>query len=94
MSYSIVTRCELFAGRDTSETGIRKLLAPLQEIPIDRAIAERAGRLRRVSGLGTPDALIAAAALERGLELVTRNRRHFEGVPGLQWRDPASVARP
>lgn len=93
ISYSIVTRCELFAGRDASESGIRELLAPFQEIAIDRAIAERAGRLRRVSGLGTPDALIAAAALERGLELVTRNRKDFESVPGLRWRDPASLTR-
>lgn len=88
-----MTRCELFAGRDASESGIRELLAPFQEIAIDRAIAERAGRLRRVSGLGTPDALIAATALERGLELVTRNRKDFESVPGLRWRDPASLTR-
>lgn len=90
-AYSLVTRCELFAGREQEEEAVRVLLTPLREIPIDRAIAERAGRLRRGSSLLTPDALIAATALEHGLELVTRNRRDFESVPGLRLRDPASL---
>lgn len=89
-SYSLVTRCELFAGREREEEAVRMLLTSLREIPIDRAIAERAGRLRRGSPLLTPDALIAATAIEHGLELVTRNRHDFEGIPGLRVRDPAS----
>jgi predicted nucleic acid-binding protein len=51
-------------------------------------VAERAGRIRRETGLRLPDALIAATALERGLTLTTRNRRHFEAVPGLGVRAP------
>jgi predicted nucleic acid-binding protein len=34
------------------------------------------------------DALIAAAALERGLRLVTRNTRDFSKVRGLRIRQP------
>ena len=32
------------------------------------------------------DALIAATALQHGLSLATRNRRHFEPVRGLRLR--------
>lgn len=87
--YSVITRCELFAGAEQDEPAVHALLAPHTEVGVERGVAERAGRLRRISGLSTPDALIAATALERDLVLVTRNRRHFERVPGLRLRDPA-----
>jgi predicted nucleic acid-binding protein len=90
-AYSLITRCELFAGREQEADAVRALLTSLREIPIDRTIAERAGRLRRGSALRTPDALIAATAIEHGLELVTRNRRDFKDIPGLQLRDPTSL---
>jgi Predicted nucleic acid-binding protein, contains PIN domain len=82
--YSTVTRSELFAGHGAEERRITRLLEPFTELPVDRAVAERAGRLRRESGIRAADALIAATALERGLELATRNRRGFEAVTGLQ----------
>jgi predicted nucleic acid-binding protein len=84
--YSVVTRCELFAGRETEEETIQVLLAPFEEVPLDRPIAERAGRLRRAGGLRTPDALIAATALEHQLVLVTRNTRDFRPARGLTLR--------
>lgn len=88
LHYSVVTRCELFAGQGTQEETIRALLAPFEEIPIDRTIAERAGRIRRAGGLRTPDALIAATAAEHGLMLVTRNVRDFMGVREVTIREP------
>ncbi len=91
-AYSVLTRCELFAGRSTDEKRVRRLLAGFVEIPMDRAVAERAGRLRRESAIATPDAIVAATALEHGLVLVTRNKRDFVAVPGLRWRDPAVLA--
>ena len=84
--YSVVTRCELFAGLKTEEEAVRRLLDPFEEIPVDRPVAERAGRLRRAGGLRTPDALIAATALERKLVLVTRNTRDFRPARGLKIR--------
>lgn len=87
-AYSVVTRCELFAGRGSDETTVRQLLEPFREIPVDRTIAERAGRIRRQAGVRTPDALIAASALNNRLTLLTRNVRDFEGVPGLKIRSP------
>ena len=75
-----------------NEAGARAFLEVLGEIAVDRAIAERAGRLRRGSRIRTPDALIAATALEHGLSLVTRNRRDFENVHGLHVLDLADLA--
>ena len=85
-AYSVITRCELYAGRSTDERRVQRLLAPFREIPVDRAIAERAGRLRRILAIRTPDALIAATAIEHGLVLVTRNRRDFERIEGIRMR--------
>jgi predicted nucleic acid-binding protein len=88
LKISIVTRCELFAGRNVDEAALRRTLHVLNEVPVDRAIAEAAGRIRRTSGIPVPDALIAATALDQELELMTRNRRHFERVPDLILRPP------
>lgn len=85
LHYSVITRTELCAGTTGTDLATR-LLAPLREIPVDRAIAERAGRIRRESGLRMPDALIAATALERTLRLATRNQKDFEPVRGLRLR--------
>lgn len=84
VAYSVVTRCELFAGAGTDETKVRRLLEELEELQVDRSVAEGAGRLRRETGIRTPDALIAATALTHELPLLTRNRRDFERVPGLE----------
>lgn len=86
--YSVVTRCELFAGREVEEETVQHLLAPFEEIAVERGVAERAGRLRRAGGLRTPHALIAATALERELVLVTRSTRYFQSLRGLRVRNP------
>lgn len=83
--YSVITRAELFAGNSASDL-FAQLLAPFREIDVDRAIAERAGRIRREAGIRVPDALIAATALERDLDLASRNSRDFEHVRGLRLR--------
>jgi len=85
LHYSVVTRAELVAGT-TATAHVHELLAPFREIPVDRAVAERAGRIRRESGIRLPDALIAATAIEHGLALVTRNRRDFAAVRQVRFR--------
>jgi predicted nucleic acid-binding protein len=84
--YSVVTRAELFAGNTATDL-INVLLAPFRELAIGRAVAERAGRIRRESGARLPDALIAATAIEHKLSLFTRNRSDFERIPGLRIRE-------
>jgi len=85
LHYSVITRAELLAGATGTDLAAR-LLAPFRELPVDRAVAERAGRIRREAGLRLPDALLAATALEHGLGLATRNRRDFAAVRGLRLR--------
>ena len=85
LHYSVITRAELFAG-NTATNLAAQLLAPFREITVDRAIAERAGRVARECGVRLPDAVIAATALEHGLGLVTRNVKHFNIVRGLRLR--------
>jgi predicted nucleic acid-binding protein len=89
VSYSVVTRCELFAGSHVDEEGVRVLLAPFRELVVDRRIAERAGRIRRETGTRIADALIAATALEHELTVVTRNLRDFDRIAQLRLHLPA-----
>jgi predicted nucleic acid-binding protein len=85
LHYSVITRAELLAGNTATDL-VQRLLAPFRELRVDRAVAERAGRIRRESGLRLPDALIAATAVEHRLGVATRNRRDFERVRGLRFR--------
>lgn len=67
-----------------------------QTIPVDREIAEFSGRLRALaSAQGRPasvvDAVIAAAAMSRGLRLATRNTRDFEAF-GIALVNPWDAA--
>ena len=81
--YSVITRAELLAGA-TAEGLVHTLLSPFRGIEVDRDIAERAGGIRRQTGVRLPDALIAATALVAGLALATRKRRDFARVKGLR----------
>jgi toxin FitB len=87
-SVSVVTRTELFAGREREEPAVEALLGRLSEIDVTPDIARRAGRIRRSTGLDIPDAIIAATALKLDMTVMTRNRRHFERVSGLTLRVP------
>jgi len=87
LHYSVITRAELFAGPSSSAL-VSTMLAPLREIGVNREIAERAGRIRRETGIRLPNALIAATAVERRLRLATRNARDFDRVAGLRMLAP------
>ena len=91
--YSVITRCELLSG-DVGSALVQRLLDPFRELAVDREVAEWAGRIRRETGIATPDALIAATAIEHELTLVTRNRKHFEPVKQLRMRDPSASSTP
>lgn len=85
-----VTAFELWAGARSQrqQRAVRRILAPLDVLPLGRSAAETAGEVRRTLdaaglGIGMADSLIAGICLaSRGI-LLTRNQRHFERVPGL-----------
>jgi len=85
LAYSVITRAELLAEAADVEPSVRRLLAGMEELVVDRRIADRAGMLRRdVPGLRLPDALIAASALVHSVALHTKNTRDFAHVPDLR----------
>ena len=85
LHYSVITRAELYAGTAATNV-VAVLLGSLRELPVDRTVAEGAGRIRRETGLRLPDSLIAATAIAHDLQLATRNRRDFDRVRGLRLR--------
>jgi toxin FitB len=85
LGYSVITRAELLAGAPQHDPAIRRLLAGMDELVVDRRVADRAGALRR-AGLRMPDALIAATAIVHNLTVVTRNTADFRKAPGLRLR--------
>jgi toxin FitB len=85
---SSITRAELFAAQRGDERRVGRLLGALVELPVDRAVAERGGRIQRAFGARLPNALVAATAIEHGLALLTRNTRDFEMIKGLRLRQP------
>jgi predicted nucleic acid-binding protein len=87
---SIITAHELIVGaRDKRDlAGIDSLISMYSGKHIDAAIGLLAYDLlkkyAKSDGLRTFDSLIAATALERGLRLASRNRKHFAMIDGLQ----------
>lgn len=55
---------------------------------VTESVLRRADEVRREHRLKLGDAIIAATALEHGLELVTRNEVDFKRIPGLIITNP------
>jgi tRNA(fMet)-specific endonuclease VapC len=94
---SILTYAEIFEGiygarnPRAEERAFRTFLRGLRVLPISRAVARRAGRIRRdLRARKLPvaqralDLFIAATALEHGLTLLTRNQKDYADIPGLR----------
>ena len=82
---------ELLSGARAGKRGdrLRRLIAALPVLPLDRKAAEHAATVRQQleaagSQIGMADSLIAGIALTHRIPVWTRNRRHFERVPSLE----------
>lgn len=87
---TVVSEFELLRGAQTERqrSGIARLLSLIPILPLDRPSAREAARIAELfDRAGTPmaaaDLLIGGIALSNELPLLTRNRRHFERIPGL-----------
>lgn len=86
-----VSAFELWAGAksDQQVAAVETLLSALIILPLESDSARRAAKVRRElevrsASIGMADSLIAGICLERGGVLITRNKKHFERVPGLK----------
>jgi predicted nucleic acid-binding protein len=79
IAISIVTWMEVLAGAEEAEEEavIREFLSRFKVQPLEKAVAERAIKIRRQHKLKLPDAIIWATAKELGRILVTRNTKDF-----------------
>lgn len=90
LATTVITLFELLSS---ARTGIEiekvsKLLGPIAILPLDQAAGQAAAQVRRSleavgATIGMADYLIAGICLSRSATLLTRNRAHFERVPGL-----------
>ena len=98
LAVSLFVLCELEAGAagakdpDRERESFRKLIAPLAVSSPDDDVAKIFGAQlaeleSRGEAIATMDLLIAASALAEGAALVTRNRKHFERIRGLEILD-------
>ncbi len=85
-----VSYFEVVSGLQSTSAQERfeELLGLMAILPLDKAGAEAAATIDRAlrqdgRRLDARDTLIAGIAISRGYPLLTRNRKHFDRVPGL-----------
>jgi predicted nucleic acid-binding protein len=89
-SCSEITRVEVIRGlRSDERRAADFLMATIDWVPVDEAIARRAGELgrryrRSHPGLAAADLLIASTAEHLGASVATSNVRDFPMFPGLR----------
>ncbi len=95
LQIAIFTLAELFVGvakgalPRQERTAIEQCVAAFEVLPFERSTAEIFGSIvggleKQGQSISDIDALIGSVALEHAEVLVTRNRKHFERIPGLR----------
>lgn len=90
LAISVITQMELLVGcRDKSEVrNVERFLRRFQVIKLDEIACDVAmdllRRYRLSHGLMIPDALIAATAITLDLPFLSKNRRDYVFIAGLQ----------
>ena len=102
LATTIVNAFELYHGayksRDVRRnlSAVKGFLSTLEVLTLDDASAERSGevltKLRRQGKTIDPrDLFIGCVAVEKGFEVVTDNREHFERIPELLVLDRSEI---
>lgn len=101
LAISIITYGELAEGAiyarnpDSAWAGLVQFLEGKAVLPLTIEIMDRFGHVRgalRQQGrlIGDLDLLIGVTAVHHNLELLTRNRRHFDRIPDLKFHAGSS----
>jgi predicted nucleic acid-binding protein len=88
---TVISRFEFLSGAENSKQ-LGRLIELLEAVPsfaLDEAAADAASEIRKSleaagNSIGMADSLIAGIVTSNSCPLLTRNRRHFERVPGIQ----------
>lgn len=91
LNTTVITRYELLSGAKSPKQ-VSRLMQLLEAVPsfeLDEAAADAASEIRRSlersgNSIGMADSLIAGIVISNGCTLLTRNRRHFERIPGMR----------
>ena len=84
--YSAISRLEVLGYPSISEQERRlleQIMSIFVELPVDRLIIDKAIYIRQSTRIKSPDAIIAATAINMKATLVSRNIEDFSTVPAL-----------
>lgn len=84
---STITEAEVLSGTRLTRKKINEILIlfeMFERIEVSSSVAQKAGEFRRRYKCGIIDAIIAASANHKGIELVTRNTKHFKMIPEIK----------
>mgnify|MGYP003394905418 CR=1 FL=1 len=84
---STITEAEVLSGSKLTQKKIEEILMlfeMFEKLEVNSAIAQKAGDFRHKYKCGIMDAIIAASADYKGIELVTRNIKHFKIISEIK----------
>ena len=91
LAISVITVQELYEGKSAKdkqkEDYLLSTITPLKILPYDYEAAQLAGEIARdlEQSIEFADAAIAATAIVNGAFLRTLNKKHFQGIVGLEF---------
>lgn len=91
LAISVITVQELYEGKSSKdkqkEDYLLSTITPLKILPYDYEVAQLAGEIARdlEQSIEFADAAIAATAIINGAFLHTLNKKHFQGITGLEF---------
>jgi predicted nucleic acid-binding protein len=90
---SSITVMELFTGESSEKNAaqLEEFIEKFRIVTFDKILARFTGELRRGRKLNLhfADFIIGSTTLWLGAELATRNKKHFQEIPGLKFFSPS-----